>query len=243
MKNILLNKLRFILIIMLSISIFLCSCKKNEELEDTTTNGKTTAVFNPDLTYGTLTDQDGNIYKTIQIGTQTWMAENLRTTKFNDGTSIPNVTDDQLWSHLGSEAYCTFYDTTDVVFIATYGRYYNWFAVNSGKLAPAGWHIPSEEDWNELFAYIEDKGANLIEAGGSHWINLYGTNSTGLTILPGAYNDAALGTFCSFWSTTEYIAPAGNDNAICWQLFDTDGKIYSKPMPKVVGMTIRCIKD
>jgi uncharacterized protein (TIGR02145 family) len=78
-----------------------------------------------------MTNQDGNVYKTITIGSQTWMAENLRTTKYNDGTAISNVTDNTAWAALSTGAYCSYNNTTDVVAIATYGYLYNWYAVNT----------------------------------------------------------------------------------------------------------------
>jgi hypothetical protein len=82
-------------------------------------------TFNPDLTYQTVSDIDGNNYKTIKIGTQEWLAENLKTTRLNDGTAIPLVTDDDIWSHLNTPAYC-WYDNNEAVFKNIYGGYYNW---------------------------------------------------------------------------------------------------------------------
>jgi hypothetical protein len=102
-----------------------------------------TIVFNPNITYGTMTDIDGNTYKTVTIGTQTWMAENLKVTKYNDGTAIPNVTDETAWSSLTTGAYCNY--NNDPSKVATYGRLYNWHAVNTGKLCPTGWHVAAEE--------------------------------------------------------------------------------------------------
>src|SRR5664279_4726494 len=83
------------------------SCKKDDSTKGNQTNGKTKAIFNSNLTYGTITDQDENTYKTIIIGTQTWMAENLRTTKYRNRESIPEVTDFKSWAKLTSGAYCT----------------------------------------------------------------------------------------------------------------------------------------
>ena len=98
---------------------------------------------NPDLKYGSVSDIDGNEYKTIQIGTQEWMAENLKTTKYNDGNSIPNVTDIIEWSNLTTGAYC-WYNNDAAANKATYGALYNWFAVNTDKLCPTNWHVPSD---------------------------------------------------------------------------------------------------
>lgn len=94
-------------------------CKKDEVVSVNPTNGLTTAVFNPDLTYGTLTDQDGNIYKTIRIGNQTWMAENLRVTHYRNGDAIPNITDTTQWATQTEGAWCNYNNTEDITAIAT----------------------------------------------------------------------------------------------------------------------------
>ena len=112
-------------------------------------------LFNPDLTYGTINDIDGNVYKTITIGTQTWMAENLRTTKFRNGKDIPEVTVDSIWAILTTGAYCNYKNTRNIDTIVTYGRLYNWYAVyDSRNIAPEGWHISNEADWTTLTNYL-----------------------------------------------------------------------------------------
>lgn len=96
----------------------------------------------------TIEDADGNVYQTVKIGDQVWTVENLMTTKYNDGTPIPNVADNREWANLKNGAYC-YYDN-----YATKkeecGLLYNWHAVNTGKLAPEGWHVPTDEDWTDL---------------------------------------------------------------------------------------------
>ena len=100
-------------------------------------NGRTTAVFNPDKEYGMVRDIDGSEYKTIVIGNQTWMAENLRVTHYRNGDPIPNVTGNEEWSRLTTGAYCNYNNTTNPDTIATYGRLYNWYAaIDSRKIAP-----------------------------------------------------------------------------------------------------------
>lgn len=155
-------------------------------------------VFNADLTYGTLSDVDDNLYKTIVIGTQTWMAENLKTTKYNDGTPIPNVTADSIWDKLTSPAYCwLFYDESS--FRDMYGAIYNFYTVTTGKLCPTGWHVSTLADWDTLANYlggtdyqggISDVGGKMKETGTAHWIspNSEATNSSGFTGLPGGCN-------------------------------------------------------
>jgi hypothetical protein len=147
----------FPLIIMVVFLVFASSCEKDNDNGPSTNNpfnGKTTAVFNPNVTYGTMTDLDGNEYKTVTIGTQTWMAENLRTTKYNDGSNIPNVTNNNSWFILRTGAYSNYKNTTNADTIATFGRLYNWYTVNTGKLAPQGWHVPTNSEWIILTTYL-----------------------------------------------------------------------------------------
>src|SRR5664280_2860660 len=113
------------------VTLVINGCKKGDNSPSNPYNGKTTAVFNPGLTYGTMTDQDSNVYKTITIGTQTWMAENLRTTKYRDGSSILNITDNTVWTYLTTGAYCNYNNTKSADTIATYGRLYDWYAATA----------------------------------------------------------------------------------------------------------------
>lgn len=106
----------------------------------------------------TVTDADGNVYNTITIGTQTWLLENLRTTKYNDGTSIPIVTSSYSWPEMTSAAYCWY--NNDISNKNTNGALYNWYAVNTGKLAPIGWHVPTDADWTILENYLIANGHN-----------------------------------------------------------------------------------
>jgi hypothetical protein len=106
---------------------------------------KVVIIFNPNLTYGSLIDIDGNEYKTISIGTQTWMAENLKTTKYRNGDPIPNVTDDTEWGKLSTGAYCDYDNIPDNS--AIYGKLYNWYAVDDSRnIAPTGWHVPTDKE-------------------------------------------------------------------------------------------------
>jgi len=111
-----------------------------------------------DITYGNMTDSEGNSYKTVIIGTQTWMAENLRVTKYNDGTAILLVEDQAAWASLKTPGYC-WYNNDAAANKSTNGGLYNWYAVNTGKLAPAGWHVPSNTEWQTLISYMQGKDA------------------------------------------------------------------------------------
>jgi len=105
-----------------------------------------------------VTDTSGNVYQTLTFGSQTWMAENLKTTKFNDGTDIPLVTVNNDWNNLTTAAYC-WYNNDETAFKPTYGALYNGYAVNT-KLCPSRWHIPSNSDWEDLGLYLQDHGYN-----------------------------------------------------------------------------------
>jgi uncharacterized protein (TIGR02145 family) len=243
------KNLNFLLVGFAISLIFISGCKKDNSQPDNPYNGRTSAMFNPDLTYGTMTDQEGNIYKTITIGDQTWMAENLRTTIYNDGTEIPDVANDSEWVHLTSGAYCNYNNNSNADTIATYGRLYNWFAVGTGKLAPKGWHVSSDEEWWLLADYLGGKanaGGYLKESGTYSWIdpNIGASNSSGFTALA-AGSRFGDGTFVSrnysahFWRSEKYLDIYG----ISWYLS------YSYPMLgwafylKQFGFSVRCVKD
>jgi uncharacterized protein (TIGR02145 family) len=193
----------------------------------------------------TLTDIDGNVYSTVTIGTQTWMAENLKTTKYNDDTAVPNVTDETEWANLTTGAYC-WYDNNASAYKATYGALYNWYAINTGKLCPTGWHVPSDAEWLTLENYLggEDvAGGKLKEAGTTHWLspNTGATNETGFTGLPGGFRWDwgtefwPIGQSGFWWLATEPYA---------WHL-DTGGTIILGVdiLPEKIGASVRCLKN
>ncbi len=115
---------------------------------------------------GTVTDVDGNVYQTVKIGNQEWTTENLRTTKYNDGSPISNITSKITWDscfYTLTEAYCYYSNTTNSDSIKKLGALYNWFAVNTGRLAPAGWHVPTDAEWDTLQNYLIANGYNWDE--------------------------------------------------------------------------------
>jgi uncharacterized protein (TIGR02145 family) len=197
-------------------------------------------------TYGTVTDIDGNVYRTVKIGNQVWMAENLKTSHYNDGISIPNVTDGKEWSNLMKGAYC-YYDN-DYSNNAKYGKLYNWYAVNTGKLAPKGWHVPSDKEWQQLLDYLGgDKiaGNNLKSTRG--WDNnRNGTNSSGFSGLPGGcrYLDgqfSRIGFDASWWSSTK--SNTYDDAALNRDLYYSPGSDYRDLSNKEIGLSVRCLKN
>jgi uncharacterized protein (TIGR02145 family) len=193
-------------------------------------------------------DIDGNVYKTVKIGTQVWMAENLKTTRFNDGTNITQVTDSVAWRNLITPAYCL-YNKNDTVYKRIYGILYNGFTIDSGKLCPTGWHVPDNEDWQLLKAFITDSlsvGGKLKESGTAHWKtpNKGANNNSGFSALPagvryfeGSYT--AIHTFTGFWSAS-YSSPGDY-----WylSLYYGDAKAPMNSVSKKYGLSIRCLKD
>ena len=212
---------------------------------------KTSGItFNPDLVYGTMTDIDGNIYKTITIGTQTWMAENLKTTKYRNGDVIPNVTVNESWAALATGAYC-WYNNDAATYKVTYGALYNWYAVtDSRNIAPVGWHVPTDAEWTTLTTYIGGEaigGGKLKETGTSHWAtpNASATNKSGFSALPGGirnnigtFNYIGIGSFWWFFSD--------NSTTIIW--YRTLDNIHSNVFKyntdkKMIGFSVRCLRD
>lgn len=206
-------------------------------------------IYNPGLTYGSVTDIEGNTYKTIVIGTQTWMADNLRTTKYNNGTSIPNVTDNVTWTSLTTPGYCWY--NNDLYNKNYVGALYNWFVLDSGNICPAGWHIPTDNEWTVLANYLGGStiaGAKVKEIGTSHWDepNTGATNSSGFTSLPSGHRSdsdgsfAGMFTFETLWSSTEYNELKPYYRSISWtntELWRGSGGY------KQIGKSMRCIKD
>jgi uncharacterized protein (TIGR02145 family) len=203
---------------------------------------------NPTPMINTVTDIDGNIYKTIKIGNQTWMAENLKTTKYNDGQEIPQVIGNSAWGSLTTPAYCWL--KNDPSNKETYGALYNWYVVETGKLAPKGWHVPTEEDWSKLSNYLGGDsvaGGKMKEGSTSHWFspNLGATNESGFTAIPSSTRNYdglifyRLGDGAYFWSSTEY------DDSTAWvrsMLCDSTA-LKSFNAYKSYGRSVRCVKD
>lgn len=206
--------------------------------------GRSKIIFNPGLTYGSVADNDGNTYKTIQIGTQTWMAENLKTTRYNDGTSIPLVIGMVDWNESTTPGYCWY--TNDSV---SYGALYNFFTVNTGKLCPLGWQVPSDAQWTALTTLLggEDLAGNKQkEIGLTHWQtpNAGATNESGYTALPGGYRRTD-GTYLNlkkygyWWSSTE----SSSVNAFYRLMFYDSGFAQRVNSDKRNGFSVRCLLD
>lgn len=239
-------KSRIISVVLLAISILLLlntGCKK-----ETVTNPET----------GTVTDNEGNVYKTIKIGTQVWMAENLKTTTYNDGTPVQLIDGDTaLWRKDTTGAYC----------VGAYGMLYNWYAINatSHQITPSGWHIPTDAEWKTLEQYIgmsaddADKinwrgtheGEKLKMTGVDNWIlhdNVWATNESGFSALAGncrLFNGKGgepigSGYMGFWWSISENT---GNNQAWYRYLDYKNANVFRFYGPKTYGFSVRCIKD
>lgn len=211
------------------------------------------------ITYTTgseiVTDIDGNVYHTVTIGTQVWMVENLNTTRYRDGSPIPNVTNDAQWYDLTTEAYCYYYN--DIAIVAKYGKLYNWYAVNTSKLAPIGWHVATDAEWTTLENHVKanlgrSDSASKALANNADWLSstfagaigndLTNNNSSGFTALPGGFRNNAYKSICIFgywWSSTEY------DLTRAWRrgLFKDYDHIDINYSAKSSGFSVRCVRD
>lgn len=224
----------------------------------------------PSFTCGTstVTDIDGNSYQTVLIGTQCWTKENLKVTKYNDGSPItPDATGTstgsgigEMWSTRNSGAY-TIYEHNNAN-VTTYGLLYNWFAATDAKkLCPDGWHVPSDVEWTNLILHLDGNAiisnyTQSLIAGGmlKSTSNLWnvattpspGTNSSGFTGIPGGFRSSA-GAFVQkgdnayFWSTTTY--PTSAFSAYFKDLNYSNNSFDRDWLNKTVGMSIRCIKN
>lgn len=194
----------------------------------------------------TITDADGNEYQTITIGTQVWMAENLKTTSYNDGSSIPNVTDIPTWWNLTTPAYCWYENNSS--FKTPFGGLYNWFAVQTGKLCPTGWHVPTKENWETLSNFLGGSlvaGGKLKEAGLTNWDspNTGATNETGFSAVPGGMHDwdkfMSMGNLCLYWTSSE----RDPTTSYTFNLMSTTAWLQGAHQTNQIGYSVRCIKD
>jgi uncharacterized protein (TIGR02145 family) len=202
-------------------------------------------------------DVDGNQYNIVKIGTQVWMVENLKTTKYNDNSAIPNVTGNAAWVALTTPGYA-WYSNDAAYYKPISGALYNWHAVKTGKLCPTGWHVPTDADFNAL-----EIGLGLPQAQADVWgwrgtdhgkqlknttgwnAGENGTNTSGFSAIPGGYRYYADGTFASagtigyWWSATEHDAARG------WyrRLDGNNNGVYKASTDKKAGKSVRCIKN
>lgn len=220
------NKELIIIILAGIILIFTSNCKKDDEI------------------LSGVADIEGNVYDTVRIGTQVWMTENLKVTKYNDGGAIPKNTQ---WILLTAPAYCWYNNTTTNK--DTYGALYNWYVVETGKLCPKGWHVPTTSEWTTLINSMEGDsiaGGKLKETGISHWKdpNTGAIDEIGFKALPGGCRDN-MGVFLSlgesgfWWSSTGTAQGTARNFDINYEYAD----IFSNDNNPGNGFSVRCIKD
>ena len=196
-----------------------------------------------------ITDIDGNVYKTVSIGNQTWMAENLKTTHYQNGDPIPCITDTAAWKALTTGAWCDYENSADNG--TKYGHLYNWYTVSDSRnIAPKGWHVPTDDEWTTLTTYLGGDsiaGGKLKEAGTLNWKspNTGATNETGFSALPGGVRAGINGKFFdvgfkdNWWSSTE-------NKGVAWNRYlnkNSSNMNRTNNRGKNCGFSVRCIKD
>ncbi len=218
------------------------------------------------LSAGTMTDTDGNLYQAVKIGDQVWTAENLRTTRYNDGSEILNKKDSADWVNAPLPGYCYFNNTSNADSIRKYGVLYNWHAVDTKKLAPPGWRVPTDADWKTLESYLIGNGYNWDgttsgnkigkslaaktdwnrlsdSADGAISNDMSKNNKSGFAALP-AGSRVANGSFDfygsgNWWSSTEY----NESGAVARNLFHNSDSLQWNSNYKNTGFSVRLIKD
>jgi len=227
-------------------------------------NKSVTAVIVADST-SPVTDADGTVYQTIRIGSQVWTVENLRTTKYNDSSAIPLVTDSAAWAVLTSPGFCYYNNTSDADSIEKFGALYNWYAVNTKKLAPTGWRVPDTADWKTLQRYLianafnwdETKTGNKIAKSlaatmdwkistnsGAVGKDLNKNNGSGFSMLPGGYrffsgNFYYIGLYGYCWSATGYLS----SSAYYYYLWCDNDCLMESSSNKGSGCPVRLVRD
>ena len=191
-----------------------------------------------------LLDRDYNLYRTIKVGTQIWMADNLNVATFRNGEPIPELKDKEEWLKAGEEGRpaCCYYDN-DPSKGLEYGKLYNWYAVNDKRgLAPEGFHIPNELEWDTLVDYSGDDAGTKMKSNYG-WLKNTGTNTSGFSGLPAGYRNNGvfhnIGTYGRWWSSVE----VGSVNAWYRHLFYSLGNVYRYSIAKGNGLSVRCLRD
>lgn len=217
---------------------------------------------------GTVTDADGNVYQSVKIGSQVWTTENLRTTKLNDGTPIPHVIDNFAWTgdtYSPPSEYCYYNNTADADSIKKFGALYSWTAVATQKLAPAGWHVPADSEWDALQNYLiangydwdgtttDNKIAKSLAAKadwvpssepGSIGIDLRSNNRTGFSALPAGYrnylgNFTLVGDYTVWWSATSPMTGFGDYRCLTY----SQDNLFMYGSYNSYGISVRLVKD
>lgn len=240
---------------MTGLTLFLITaCSKKDEVSTVPTT----------LKVPTVKDIDGNAYDTVKIGDQLWMVENLRTTRYRNGDTIPNVSDAAGWGSLTTGAYCNYNNAANNP--SKYGRLYNWYAVSDSRnIAPVGWHVSTDADWATLQNYLIANGFNYDGSTTGNYIakslaattnwytyptlgtigyDLSKNNKSGFTALPGGYristgSFANMGYHAFWWTSTG----SNSTNAFYRYLHFKSSSLTDYPSEKNWGRSVRCVKD
>jgi uncharacterized protein (TIGR02145 family) len=225
------------------------------QVQFTAAGGGGADYLNPNLTYGSVTDQNGNTYATIVIGTQEWMAENLRATTYANGDPIPNVTDNTAWTQLGG-AWCN-YDN-NASYENPYGKLYTWDVAEN--VCPSGWHLPTDAEWNTLVGYLDPAydpnasgpqsptaGGKMKSTGTQYWQapNTGATNESGFSGLPGGNRSGTGGLFFTlgyggyWWSASN----CATQSAWSRNLLNGNASINRNCNDIGNGFSVRCVRD
>jgi uncharacterized protein (TIGR02145 family) len=212
-----------------------------------------TNIHNADLTYGTMTDQEGNEYKTIVIGMQEWMAENLNTSVYRNGDAIPTNLNDAGWQSTANGAWSHY--NNEAGYACPHGKLYNWYAcVDARQLCPAGWHVPSDMEWSALMDFLGGtdiaggklKTTGTLQQTDGLWYapNAGATNSAGFSGAPQGYRYFMgeydlLGSNVFWWSTDAFLT----NNAWSWFLSHTESGSFRSDFDKNYGFSVRCLRD
>jgi uncharacterized protein (TIGR02145 family) len=243
------------IVISFSLLCTLISCKKENTTTSTNNENNNTDTVKNNVIVGkqgpTISDVEGNSYKTVYIGSQHWMAENLKASRYNNGNLISNLTDNEQWRTSENGAWCNY--KNDEFFEQKYGKLYNWYVVNKSmngdNVCPTGWHIPNDSDWKQLSTYLggEDKaGGAMKEVGFVNWgtPNTNATNTSLFSGLPGGYR-SEYGDFRdiskkgNWWSSSEQSSVGANRFKI---EYNSESMSFENNSKKD-GYSIRCIKD
>jgi uncharacterized protein (TIGR02145 family) len=218
----------YILILMV-LCVFITGCSKAEKLPDP------------------VVDIEGNSYKTVKIDNRIWMAENLKTTKYNDGMEIPLTEDAGAWNNLMSDGFCWYNNNSSNK--SPYGAIYNGYAAVTGNLCPTGWHVPSIDEWRELSRFLGDSikaGGKMKEPGTDYWLspNQGADNSSGFNALPSGIRYfegtfSSIQTYTGIWSSTE----VAQMDMWCAGLYYAESSLSLNHRSKKYGFSVRCIKD
>ena len=221
----------------------------------------------PSFTCGTstITDIDNNIYSTVSIGAQCWTKENLKVTRYNDGSVIPDLTNSisNPWATATSEARTEYVAAGVTGYVGTYGYLYNWYAVtDSRKLCPAGWHVPTDAEWTIMIKTLDPSQAvtsvnvltfvgvqsatagTIMKENSSLWSTNLGTNTSGFSVLPGGFRRIG-GSFINIRNAAWFWSATGLVNGSAWyrSLSNINGNVVRLSTSQSVGASVRCLRD